>query len=112
VLETENFEVSITHLTAENQERYRAIMGSGHYSDAQARILVAAFLEQFERKELARAHVAECGPVFKDRWGQERESPWCDVERKALREMARLYRMLGWDLAPPNGQSDLFGGLR
>jgi hypothetical protein len=101
------------HLTAASRRLYEHIcLRNAASYDAAARILVIQFLRQRETAETARGHIASEGAVFKDRWGQPRQNPWVDIERQASREMGRLFHLLGWDMAPPDGQLDLFPGGR
>lgn len=95
------------YLSGQARNWFCHIVETGSY-DAPSRILLIAFLTQWDTKEAARCEIAKLGKVFKDRWGQPRENPWCKVERESTREMGRLFRLLGWDQVPSDQMNITF----
>jgi hypothetical protein len=66
--------------------------------EAHERELLAEALRALDRADAARLEVERIGVTFTDRFGQPRENPACDVERKARSQHAALMRQL--DLRP------------
>jgi phage terminase small subunit len=65
------------------------------------KILIAA-AESWDRKEQARAALAEHGAVYTDRFGQPRSRPEVAIERDARIAFARLIRELALDVEQPD----------
>jgi phage terminase small subunit len=65
------------------------------------RLLVLA-CEAWDRKEQARAALAQHGVTYVDRFGQPRSRPEVAIERDARLAFARLVRELGLDVQEPH----------
>jgi hypothetical protein len=123
------------HLTAESREFFLHVIATGSY-DAPARDMLVRFCEVRDRIVQARRELgkfsnpakknSENGSgledsggappaendrssfVFTDKHGQPRIHPLVNVERGLINEYGKLFRLLGWDQAPPDGQLPLF----
>jgi hypothetical protein len=69
--------------------------------EAHEQELLAEALRALDRADQARAEIERTGVTFTDRFGQPRENPACDVERKSRSQYAALLRQL--NLEPPVG---------
>lgn len=90
------------HLSAEARKMWHAMFAEFELSDAAGRALLRAACEAFQRAEEARAAIAKDGAVLRDRFGQEKVSPWCAIERDARGQMVAALRALR--LAPGDTQ--------
>ena len=57
-------------------------------------------VENYDRRLQARETIAKNGAVVKDRWQQDKPSPWVAIERDATLALQRAYHALGLDLEP------------
>ena len=67
--------------------------------DVQAAMVLRAGLEALDRRDQAREALKKDGVVVRDRWNQEKPSPWVQVERDAAQTLFKSFRLLGLDLA-------------
>lgn len=84
-------------LSDEARAIFDSMVTTMDFADAPARMLVVRFCEIHDQLAEAKKKLAESGPVFRDRWGQPRQSPWAHRELELTRELARLYRVMGLD---------------
>jgi P27 family predicted phage terminase small subunit len=68
--------------------------------DASGRLMLEVLVQNYDRRLEARAAIAKNGAVVKDRWQQDRRSPWIEIERDATLALQRAYHALGLDLEP------------
>lgn len=93
------------HLTPRSKEFFRHVVGLSDY-DAPARALLIRFCEV--RDELEELRRQKIPAFFQDKHGQPRVHPGKKHELALTNEYGKLFRLLGWDQAPPNGQGNLF----
>lgn len=100
------------HLSAPAREFFSHVIGTGSY-DAPARALLIRFCEVRDQLEKVRVELAAGqGVTFVDKHGQPRIHPLVKHELALTNEYGKLFRLLGWDQAPPDGQIPLFGNPR
>jgi hypothetical protein len=85
------------------------VIETGSY-DAPARALLVRFCEV--RDELEAVRMEAYPAIFTDKHGQPRTHPGKKHELALTNEYGKLFRLLGWDQAPPDGQLPLFGARR
>jgi P27 family predicted phage terminase small subunit len=66
--------------------------------DAGGFLMLNLLVEAWDRREQARQNINKTGAVLKDRFGQEKPSPWTAIERDATLSIQRSFRALGLDL--------------
>jgi phage terminase small subunit len=86
------------HLSAEAKRLWRSTVES-YAIDEQAAMILTAALEALDRRNEARQEIARGGAVVKDRFGQQKVSPWCAIERDSALSLYRAFRLLGMDLS-------------
>ena len=94
------------YLSVAAQELFEHVVASGSY-DAPARALLIQFLKVRDDLERVRVELAKVGFTFVDKHGQPRMHPLVKHEQSLTNEMGKLFRLLGWDQAPPSGQLSL-----
>jgi hypothetical protein len=81
---------------------------AGNY-DAQARTLLNTYCRVTDRLGELDAEIRTKGYYYTDRFGREREHDRVKVYARLVNEQGKLFRLLGWDQAPPDGaQGTLF----
>lgn len=97
------------HLSPAARELFLHVVASGSY-DAPARALLIRFCEV--RDQLAKIRVELAGGAitftFTDKHQQPRIHPLVKHELALTNEYGKLFRLLGWDQAPPDGQQAFF----
>jgi phage terminase small subunit len=97
------------YLTPEASEFFLHVVSTGSY-DAPARALLIRFCEV--RDQLVRIRIelktGNQSFTFNDKHGQPRIHPLVKHELALTNEFGKLFRLLGWDQAPPDGQLSLF----
>jgi phage terminase small subunit len=63
-------------------------------------LMLELLVQTYDRRLEARAAIAKAGAVVKDRWQQDKPSPWVAIERDATLALQRAYHALGLDLEP------------
>jgi P27 family predicted phage terminase small subunit len=78
--------------------------------DTAAATILRTLCEANDRRNEARAALAQAGAVLKDRFGQLKRNPWADVEVAQTQIMHRAFRLLGFDQEARggDGQGELF----
>jgi len=71
--------------------------------DGSAQLLLDMLAQSWDLREVSRAELAKSGPVFLDRFNQQKVSPHATVERDCTLAIIRLHHALGLDLAPEGG---------
>lgn len=92
-----------SHLTETARDFFLHIVGNGSY-DAPARALLVKFCEVRDQLETVRGELAGKSICFTDKHGQPRIHPLAKHELALTNEYGKLFRLLGWDQAPPEGQ--------
>ena len=90
------------HLSKEAKKLWRSTC-ENYAIDDQAAMVLQAGLEALDRRTQARIEIAAGGAVVKDRWGQDKPSPWIAIERDAAATLYKAFRLLGMDLASNGG---------
>lgn len=97
------------HLSPTAREFFLHVVASGSY-DAPARALLIRFCEV--RDQLAKIRTELAGDAitftFTDKHQQPRIHPLVKHELALTNEYGKLFRLLGWDQAPPDGQQSFF----
>ena len=83
-----------SHFTAEAKKMWAMLRTDYDLDDAAGLALLRAACEAFQRCEQARAAIAKDGAVVHDRFGQDKASPWCNIERDARAAMVSALRAL------------------
>jgi phage terminase small subunit len=96
-----------THLSEARREFFRHVVSTAPY-DAPARALLIRFCEVWDELITVREALQSGGPMFTDKHGQPRIHPLKKHEVSLTNEYGKLFRLLGWDQAPPDGQIPLF----
>lgn len=97
------------YLSEPAREFFLHVIGTGSY-DAPARALLIRFCEVRDQLAKLRTELASMpGFTFQDKAGQPRLNPLVKHELALTNEYGKLFRLLGWDQAPPDGQIPLFG---
>ena len=65
------------------------------------RLLILAG-QAWDRAQDAKSIVDEKGPMVKDRFGQDKQNPCCELERQSMITFSRLLRELGLDIIAPD----------
>lgn len=94
------------HLSEKSREFFLHVVSNGDY-DAPARALLGRFCEVRDALERVRGSMPP-DPCFTDKHGQPRLHPLVKHELALTNEYGKLFRLLGWDQAPPGGQMGLF----
>jgi len=63
-------------------------------------LMLEVLVENYDRRQEARAAIAKSGAVAKDRWQQDKPSPWVAIERDCTLQILRCFHSLGLDLEP------------
>jgi P27 family predicted phage terminase small subunit len=87
------------HLSSEAKKIWRDTL-ENYQIDLQASMVLRAGLEAMDRRDEAREALKKTGCVVRDRWGQEKMSPWVQVEKDSAHTLYQAFRLLGLDLAP------------
>jgi|SRR5581483_9642639 len=98
------------HFSPEAREFFTHVVATGSY-DAPARALLIRFCEIRDQLAKVRAEMASNGHpfTFTDKHGQPRMHPLVKHELSLTNEYGKLFRLLGWDQAPPDGgQANFF----
>lgn len=96
-------------LSAQSKEFFLHVIATGPY-DAPARALLIEFCRVRDRLARCRLELVESGFTFNDKHKQPRMHPLVKHELALTNEYGKLFRLLGWDQAPPDGcQMPLFG---
>lgn len=93
------------HLSQKGRDFFLHVVALSTY-DAPARALLGRFCEV--RDELDKIRETPHEVCFVDKHGQPRIHPLVKHELALTNEYGKLFRLLGWDQAPPGGQMDLF----
>jgi len=86
------------HLSEKSRQFFLHVTTTGDY-DAPARALLVRFCEV--RDELEKIRTLQYETCFKDKHGQPRIHPLVKHEVALTNEIGKLFRLLGWDQAPP-----------
>lgn len=105
----EDLKAPPAHFSPEAREFFLHVVATGSY-DAPARALLIRFCEVRDqlakvRQELASLEQPFC---FTDKHGQPRMHPLVKHELALTNEYGKLFRLLGWDQAPPDGAQGAF----
>ena len=84
-------------LSASSKKLYRQIL-EAYSIDAPANMILMVTLQARDRMLEARAAIEKDGCVLTDRYGVQKPSPWCAIERDSTSAMMRGFRLLGMDL--------------
>ena len=85
------------HLSKDAKRLWKTTVA--HYDvDEPAAEVLRAGLEALDRRDQARMAIAKEGAVVKDRFGQDKPSPWVAIERDAAGTFYKAFRLLGFDL--------------
>jgi phage terminase small subunit len=96
------------HLSSAATEFFLHVVATGSY-DAPARSLLITYCEICDRLEEVRRELSEKGRYFTDKHGQPRVHPLVKEQESLINEKGKLFRLLGWDQAPPDaGQGAFF----
>lgn len=68
--------------------------------DASGHLMLQVLVETYQNRLEARAAILKNGAVVKDRWAQDKPSPWVAIERDTTLALLRCYRALGLDMEP------------
>lgn len=98
-------------LSAESRELFLHVLATGSY-DAPARELLIEFCRGRDALRAVRTEIKKTGFSFVDKHGQPRIHPLAKHELALINEYGKLFRLLGWDQAPPDGQMALFSFKR
>ncbi len=101
------------HLSSEAREFFLHVVASGSY-DAPARALLIRFCEVRDQLCRVRAELTKDGVTFTfiDKHKQPRMHPLVKHELALTNEYGKLFRLLGWDQVPGDGQLPLFPSVR
>lgn len=98
------------HFSPTSRDFFMHVVATGVY-DAPARALLIRFCEIRDQLAKVRTELAsmEHSFTFNDKHGQPRIHPLVKHELALTNEYGKLFRLLGWDQAPPDGgQSNFF----
>lgn len=96
------------HFSPASREFFTHVVATGSY-DAPARSMLISYCEVMDRLTEIRAFLRENGRCFTDKHNQPRERPEAKEYRGLINEQGKIFRLLGWDQAPPDGgQSNFF----
>lgn len=96
------------HFSAAAREFFTHVVATGSY-DAPARTLLMRYCEVMDRLSQVSSELRVNGRYFTDKHGQPREHPMAKEYRGLINEQGKIFRLLGWDQAPPDGgQSNFF----
>jgi hypothetical protein len=100
------------NLRPEIREFFESVVNGGNY-DSPARTLLVRYCALLNQlADVTEERIEKKIPyTFNDRHGLPRPHPLVKLELSINNELTKVFRMLGWDLAPP-AQMDLFGGGR
>lgn len=107
----EDVQAPPSHLSERGREFFLHVVGTGSY-DAPARKMLIRFCELGDQLAKVREELGESKTTFVDKHGQPRIHPLVKHELALTNEYGKLFRLLGWDQAPPDGQMPLFGTRR
>jgi hypothetical protein len=102
--------VSRAKLSLEARKLFKSITAAYDLEDHHLTVLQVA-LEALDRLRQAQEALAEEGPVYRDRFGAPRKSPWVSIEENARLQFLRGMRELDLDaeapadVRPPRGRS-------
>lgn len=82
------------HLKAGARAMWKQLLADYEISDSAGKALLLAACEARQRAEEARIAIAKSGAVVTDRFGQEKASPWCAIERDSRASMISALRAL------------------
>ena len=82
------------HLSKKSRTWAASVLEEYDLTASQIELLLMA-AEQRDQSEAARAHVAASGAIVKDRFGVEKESSWCKLQRDSALSCSRLMREIG-----------------
>ena len=82
------------HLSKKSRTWAASVLEEYDLSSSQVELLLMA-AEQRDQSEAARAHEAASGAIVKDRFGGEKESSWCKLQRDSALSCSRLMREIG-----------------
>jgi len=100
------------YFSDEAREFFLHVVATGSY-DAPARALLMQFCEVRDKLAKIRVELAKFDNpfTFQDKHGQPRIHPLVKHEGALINEYGKLFRLLGWDQAPPDSQMNfLFSG--
>lgn len=89
-------------LSESSRAQFDKMLTEGDYDAASYQLGITLWRAVDQRDE-ARKKILELGAVIKDRFGQPKRNPWCDVEVAANRAISDAYRRLGFDQEPKDG---------
>lgn len=98
------------HFSNAAREFFTHVVATGSY-DAPARAMLIRFCEIRDQLAKLKAELAssEHPFTFTDKHGQPRMNPLVKHELALTNEYGKLFRLLGWDQAPPDGgQANFF----
>lgn len=91
------------YLSEAAREFFLHVVATGSY-DAPARALLIRFCHVRDQLEKLRLELVETGFTFIDKHKQPRMNPLVKHELALTNEYGKLFRLLCWDQAPPEGQ--------
>lgn len=104
----DDLKVAPAHFSAAAAEFFAHVIATGSY-DAPARAMLIRFCEIRDQLAKARQELGEITFTFTDKHGQPRMHPILKHELALTNEYGKLFRLLGWDQAPPDGgQANFF----
>lgn len=105
----EDLKAAPEYLSASAREFFACVVATGSY-DAPARALLIRFCEVRDQLVKIRTELADAnqGFTFTDKHHQPRIHPLVKHELALTNEYGKLFRLLGWDQAPPEGQQSFF----
>jgi hypothetical protein len=92
------------HLAKEEGELFAKICRSYALHDEVSRQILAEGLTSLQRAREARQAIDKEGVSFKDRWGQPKPHPLCNVERDARAAALSAFRMLNLEMPRPKSK--------
>lgn len=107
----EDLQAPPAHLSERARNFFLHVIATGSY-DAPARSLLVTFCEVSDRLEELRTQLDKEGRYFTDKHKQPREHPAAKEYRALINEKGKLFRLLGWDQASPDGQMNFFFGQK
>ena len=91
------------HISAQSKEFWRKLLKQYALEDDVAAMqYLNEGCEALDRAHQAAADARKHGPVIKDRWGQPKPNPACQVERDARAQFLQCMKMLNLDIEPLN----------
>ena len=88
------------HLSQEAQNWWDRLLIEYEITDEAGFLILQTSLEAFDRMKSAQDVIAKDGQTIKDRFGQLKAHPLCNVERDARGAMLRALKALNLDIMP------------